>query len=734
MALPGNGSLNIRVPPPLPGPGALPIELPELPPKPATATNGMSLTEFEDGSVELSPILKGIGTQNADDNFDANLAESLVGNSSLAQDLLDGIDADERSRSGWVANYNKGLELLGINITEAASGRGRVRNISTVEHPLLLEAVVKFQSAARAELMPAEGPAKVMTAGGSDKERDELAGDLESDINNYLTNIDKGNYPDFDRGLFGLGFSGNTFRKVFVDPVRRIPVCRRVDVDDLIVSQDASDLDNALRVTQRAYMAPHLVKRYMENGTFLDVELSDAALALDSVTQKQDAISGVEKTTARPAETLRTIYSCYTDLDPERDVGGREKGADYDQLLPYKVTIDKDTRRILEVRRNWRQDDKLFVKRQRFVHYGLVPGFDFLCLGYLHLLGNQTRALRSIWRILCDAGMYSNFPGGIKARNVRTDTNEINPGPGEWVEVDPGPFDDIRQAFMPMPYKGPDAVFIQLAEIIGGDAQRLAGIPEMEVGEGRTNVPVGTVMSMIEQATQNMAAVHKRMHTAQAQELQLLLEEFVDDPEALTRFSRNPKKRVWTSEQIQNADLVPASDPNIPSQMHRMMQNMAILQLAGAAPQLYDQKAVHKRAIRSIGINDADTLFVPDQPPGANAGPPPEMIAQIVAAKQTADELQFKKDDAQRKASHELLEAQQEDKQRQLETGLQTQKIQTDLQIAQMHDKTERDSLALDALKLIHERDQGRAELAAQAFNPIPPHGTRKPRGPKRTK
>jgi hypothetical protein len=714
MDMAGNGSVNVRQGPPVVGaPGAL--ELPEIP-QTIIAPGSVTIETFEDGSIEIDeigPLINGTGTQDAD-HFNANLAGSGGGGQDIAEDLLQGIEADERSRADFTANLTKGYELLGLKIEDATNSRGSKGSISNVNHPLLLESIVLFQSRARAEMMPAEGPCKVQTIGGSTQLTDELANSLEADMNNYLTNIDKGYYPDFDRGLFSLAYSGNLFKKISKDPIRRIPVSRSIGVEDLIVSEDAADLENALRVTHRAMMAPYQVRRLMNAGMFLEIDLPPAtSMALSPVTQKQDSVIGVTTTGVRPFEQERTIFECYTDLDPVLDVGKREKGADYDQLLPYKVTLDKDTRRILEIRRNWKQDDPLFLKRQRFVHYGLIPSFNFLCLGYLHLLGNQTRALRAIWRILVDAGMFANFPGGVKAKGVRTDTNEIQPGPGEWPDVDIGPFDKFADCFFPMPYKDPSAVFIQLSEMIGNDAQRLAGIPEMEVGEGRTNTPVGTVMSMVEQSTQNMAAVHKRMHAAQAQELQLLKDQFVDDPEALTKYSRSPSKPDgWTKAALMDADLVPSSDPNIPSQMHRMMLSTALMTVAANNP-LYDQRAVHRRAWRQVGVNDIDSLMVPEGQGGTD-GIPPEMLQALAEAKQKDAELAFKKEDAQRKAAHEVLEAQQEDKQRSQEAELEQRKMMFEMQRDQVQAQMETANLLLDAKKLAQDAEQQRLDIQTQ--------------------
>lgn len=653
----------------------------------------LSVEVAEDGSVTIGPSAK---SQPADSGkFDANLAEGRDC-ADVAEYVLQGIESDIQSRSEFIQNYTKGLELLGLKIEDSTNVRGQKRNISRVNHPLLLEAIVRFQAQARAEMLPAAGPCKVSNIGGSTEAQDQLASAFETDMNYYLTQVDRGFYPDFDRGLFGLGYGGNLFKKVYRDPIRRMPTSRSVQVEDLIVSQDEADLDNALRVTHRIYMNRVVLKRMQLAKAYRDCDLGTPSFQVNPAKAKQNEILGMSNMPQRPQDAERQIYECHTDLDPEEWDLPKEKGCPEGMPLPYIVTIDESSRQVLAIRRNWKKGDPEWRKRRRFIHYGLIPSFDFLCLGFLHLLGNQTRALRAVWRILIDLGMFSSFPGGIKAKSMRTDTNEITPGPGEWVDIDLGPFDSIKDGLMPMPYKEPSPVFIQLAEIIGADAQRLGSVPEMEVGEGRTHVPVGTMMTLIEQATQTMASVHKRMHTAFADELGLLKELFSEDPSALSRLARNPARKWEVAEEFMSLNLAPASDPNVPAQASRNMQATAIVSLAGQAPPgLYDLRAVNLRALRSIGVTDAETLITPPQ---AAAAPPPDPAIEIkkqeLALRQ--QELAFKQSDSQRKAAHELVENQQQDKHKQLELGLEQARLH-------FQDKQSQRESGLEKWKFAHD-------------------------------
>lgn len=587
-----------------------------------TTSDGTTFTEMPDGAIFLGGNKP---ATNTDDSFDANLADSTDTNSlgSLAVDLLDGINADIQSRQSWVATYSKGMDLLGLKIEQPSNVRNRKRN-STVVHPLLCEAVVQFQSAARSELLPSDGPAKIRNDAEETDDSDALATAFEKDFNHFLTVTATEYYPDTDRMLFYLGYGGTTYKKVYRCPVRNRPVSEAVYLPDLIVSNDATDLENAPRITHQIQMTRSQVRRLQLSGFYRDITLmppSPLPAAADQVNQKERELQGRTPNTMRPQDLPRTIYECYCEIVPA-EYGLTEKGAPDDLPLPYRVSIDLATQAVLEVRRNWKSDDPMYMRRKRFVKFEMVPGFGFLGLGFLHLLGNSTRALTAAWRILIDAGMYANFPGGLRMKGTRQSTNEFTPGPGEFPEIDTGPATDIRQAVMPLPYKDPSAVFIQFADNIADRASRLGGAVELEVGEGRTNAPVGTVMAMIEQQTQVAAAVHKRLWTSQGEELQLLRELFKEDPEALWRYARSAARKWKAAAEFADMDLVPATDPNVPGQAHRLMVASALVMLAqtplGQAEM--DGRATLKRAVTAMGVSSNDDLFKPVSTPPQGGG------------------------------------------------------------------------------------------------------------------
>lgn len=679
------------------------VDMDELPEKPTilTSEDGTKMQEMPDGSVILGVEVGGDdddedGEESFDDNLAVDMDDTML--SSLAQDILEGIEVDIQSRRQLVETYSKGLDLLGTKIEDRSNKQTR-KSVSTLRHPILLEAVVTFQSGALGEMLPASGPMKVQVIGGDNARADDTAQAFEEDVNAYLTTGAPEYYPDMDRGLFNLGYGGTLFKKVYYCPLRRRPVSECITLVDLIVSENATNLDGAIRVTHRSKMNPGDVKRMQVNKIWRDVALQTPSPDYQPVEQKQKNLMGLSPSlSSRPKDSQYEIYECYTDLDPA-EYGLPDEDAD-GLFLPYRVTVEKDSRQILEIRRNWEEGDEQFKKLQRFVMYGLVPGFGFLCLGFLHLLGNQTRALTAAWRIMMDGGMLSNFPGGLRVKGTRQTTNELNPGPGEFVEIDTGPMDDIRKAIMALPYKDVSPVFMTFVEAVAKQVNGISGAVALQSGEGRTNVPVGTIMAQIEQQTKVMAAVHKRMHKSQAQEFVLLKKLFEEYPESLTSWVKNPARK-WTREDIEKYELIPASDPNVPSQTHRIMLATALVTLASNNPDIYDKVAIHKRALRAVGINDVDELVHQPPPPVPPQGtikptapPDPSKMAAI----------QQKEADAQRKAASSLVEAQERKAELNANLANDAANRQSQEKIAEIKEETERMRLQDESLHKHHDR------------------------------
>lgn len=616
---------------------------------------GTTQFELNDGNVVVAfgpPV-----PEERESNFEDNLADylSLQEQSQIAEKLLQGIELDNQSRSAWLENMSAGISLLGLEVKNprgaTAAAATPAEGTSTVDSPLLLEAVLRFQANARGELLPADGPVKVRNDGAGTGLSEDLAEALEKDLNHYLTKVAKEYYPDTDRMLLMLGFSGISFKKGYHDPIKQRPVIASIDAKDLIVSDAATNIDGAGRVTHRIMMRPSHLRRMQLVGAYSNVELQapDINPIPNPVDAKIDAIQGIAPPTyIEPEDQDREIYECYCEIEVpgfEHKLDGEPTGLP----LPYKVTIDRSARKILEIRRNWHEDDAFCLPRNRIIAYTFIPGLGFYGIGLLNVLGNATKAVTAAWRLLIDAGMYSNFPGFLYLKTLAKQlTNQFRIPPGGGMAID-AVGNDIRASVMALPYQPPNAVFIQLMQTISEAAQRVGGTAELQVGEGRQDAPVGTTLAMVEQATKLMSAVHKRLHQAQGQEFDMLRSLLMEDPEALWRHNKKSKVLEWLIQQsglspaseameqaeeqhrrmfllaLSNCELVPAADPNTSSQTERYMKVMAMRQMADTNPAI-DKNKVDERIFKIMGVDDAEALFVPPPPQGSQP-PSPEMMA-----------------------------------------------------------------------------------------------------------
>lgn len=599
-------------------------------------STGAVHAEQPDGSVTIS--FGKTSSEQKDTKFDDNLTDMIDEGvlNTMGDEILRGIEEDERSRTEWEDTYNRGIDLLGLKLEEPSSDVSAQGSISKVHHPLLIEAVVRYQANAGAELLPSSGPVKVRDdEPGMDIERVALSEAFEKDFNHYLTVVRKEYYPDTRRMFFAQGFCGNGFKKIYRCPIRKAPVSDYVAAKDLIVSNDAVSLSNASRVTHRTPMRHSVMKRLQLNGHFRDCDLTQPVSSPTSTDQKIAEIEGIDKRVNLPSDHPYTLYECYTEYDipgfEHMDDDGDETGLP----LPYRVTIDKDSRKILEVRRNWKEDDDDCLARQRFVKYGYIPGLGFYDYGLVHLLGQTTRALTAIERQLIDAGQFSNFPGLLLSDvGGRQETTQIRvpPGGGHVIKTGGMP---LSQVVMALPYKEPSGVLVNIAKAVEDNGRRLGGTAEVQVGEGRADVPVGTTIAMIEQSTKVEGAVHKQNHESQQQEFLLLKELFEEDPEALWKFARNPARKWQQSQEVADVELVPASDPNTPSHIHRIMKATALAQLSQQFPTLFNERAVATLLLITLGYTPSTLLNPPTQQ--APQGPPPDpakmAMAQVSAAK-----------------------------------------------------------------------------------------------------
>lgn len=682
------------------------------------AGNVLSI-EHPDGSISIrldgKPIESAASRKPTGwfDNLVDEIDEMELGR--ISEELLRGIRDDLISRNDWIEDRATGMKLLGLKIEvpslSGAADGAPVEGMSRVRHPLLLEAVLRFQANARSELLPTDGPVKIRNDDNDPSlQEDQLADALERDLNHYLTAVATEYYPDTDRMLLMLGFGGTAFKKIYFCPLRNRPVSETVDADDLIVNNGATDLKNAKRITHRTYLKPSTVKRLQILGVYKDIDLSTPkAIDYDSVQREEKATEGVAISVTNPEDRDREIYECYCELDL-KGFEHRYKGKETGLEIPYRVTIDVSSRKILSIVRNYDEDDAdLPEPRSNFVKYTFMPGFGFYDIGLLHILGNTTNAVTAAWRELLDAGMYANFPGFLFSdAGARQNTNifRVPPGGGALIKTNGMP---IQQAIMPLPYKEPSGALMQLVQNIAETGMRIGGVSEMQVGEGRPDAPVGTTLAMIEQAQKILNSVHKRMHAAQAHEFQLLADCFRENPESF--WQRNKKPALpWDQERflqaLDNCELVPQADPNTASHTQRLMKVMALKQLQQAQPGLYDPIAIDTAALQAIGWTNPEQFFAP---PEAQGKPPPELMKAQAELQMKAKELEIKGMEAQARAQKmqadtalEAQEFQANQAMHQERMGLDVSKfkVETNMQEQQMGVRTD-DAIARERLQLI---------------------------------
>lgn len=562
-----------------------------------------------------------------DDKFYENLADKVEPwvLMQISSDLEQGIESDDDSRSMWKQTRVAGYDLLGLEINtptgDVTTSSAPLEGMSTVRHPLLLEAVLRFQANAYNELLPPGGPARIRNDGDENVETDDTAAAFEKEFNSYLTTRAPEYYPDTDAALFKVGFGGCAFKKIYKCPIRRRPVSETVDPDDMIVSDDATDIQSAARVTHRIKMRPSILKRMQIIGAYRRVDLGIPYDDDDDpVSDKKHEIEGISPSNMRPEDAEYTVYECYCELDIEgfeHEQDGEKTGLP----LPYKVTMERDSGEILEIRRNWIDGDEMYMPRRPFVKYPCIRAFGFYDIGFVHILGNTTMALTAAWRLGLDAGMFANFPGFLYAADqmiAKQKTNQfrIPPGGGVGINIGDRPIGDV---VMKLPYTSPDAGFQQFLQGIQDVGERLGGTATT-ASDMNAEIPVGTMMAMIDEAGRVQSRVHAVLTHAQAEELQMLVDLFREDPEALWRGNPNPEFE-WTKELARQAlekyTLVPVAEPQTPSQTHRIMKAQGLRQASLERPELYDANVVETEYLKVLGFSNPEKYFAPPPEEGA---------------------------------------------------------------------------------------------------------------------
>jgi hypothetical protein len=548
---------------------------------------------LDDGSMEIT-IQPG---KEQDDEFNANLAEDMDEGqlTELSGDLIGEYDADINSRKDWLTTYVDGLELLGLKVEDRTEPWPGACN---VYHPLMTEALVKFQAETMMETFPAAGPVKTVIVGKQTKEKEDAAERVKDDMNYQLTDMMPEYRPEHERMLWGLGLSGNSFKKVYYDPNIERQVSMYVPAEDIVVPYGASNLETAERVTHVMRKTKNELHRLQVAGFYRDVDLGEPFLDIDEAEKKI-----AEKLGFNPTEDDRyKILEMHVNLDLEN--GDSEDGI----ALPYVITIEKGTGTILAIRRNWNPDDKLKSKRQHFVHYGYIPGFGFYCFGLIHLIGAFAKSGTMILRQLVDAGTLSNLPGGLKSRGLRIKGDDTPIAPGEWRDVDV-PSGAVRDNILPLPYKEPSQVLNSLMNQIIEEGRRFASAADMKVSDMSANSPVGTTLAILERTLKVMSAVQARIYYAMKQEFKLL--KVIIRDYTPTEYSYEPEvgNRRAKQSDYDNVDVIPVSDPNAATMSQKVVQYQAVMQMAAQSPQIYDQVELNKQMLEVLGIKNIGKLI-----------------------------------------------------------------------------------------------------------------------------
>ena len=536
------------------------------------------------------------------EDFDANLAEYMDEGEldSLGNDLVEDFGKDTMDRKDWIKTYVDGLKLLGLQYEERTEPW---QGACGVFHPMLTESVVRFQSEAMMETFPAMGPVKTQIVGAVDLLREEAAARVREDMNYQLTEVMVEYRPEHEKMLWSLPLAGSAFKKVYYDPSKGRQVAVFIPAEDIVVPYGASNLESAERVTHVMRKTENEVKKLQEAGFYLDVDLGEPTHELDDIEKQKAEEQGMS---ALNDDRFRFL-EMHVDLDLAGFEHKDKKGKDTGIALPYVVTIEKGTRKVLAIRRNWYEDDVLHTKRQHFVHYQYIPGFGFYGYGLIHLIGGYAKSATMLIRQLVDAGTLSNLPGGLKSRGLRIKGDDTPIQPGEFRDVDV-PSGSIRDNILPLPYKEPSQVLFALFQNIVQEGRAFASSGDMNVSDMSTNAPVGTTLALLERTLKVMTAVQARLHYTMKQEFRLLKtiiadytpEEYDYEPEDA---GRKAKKSDYDS-----TDVIPVSDPNAATMAQKIVQYQAVLQLAQSAPQLYNLPLLHRQMIEVLGIKNASKL------------------------------------------------------------------------------------------------------------------------------
>jgi hypothetical protein len=569
------------------------------------------ITPTEDGGVEINFDPAAFNQEQTVGHFD-NLAELLPEEvlMPLGSELFQNYEEYRSSRQDWETSYTDGLDLLGFKYERRTEP---FRGASGATHPVLAEAVTQFQALAYKELLPADGPVRTQVVGLNDRQKEDQANRVKDFMNYQIMDVMKEYEPEFDQMLFYLPLAGSTFKKVYYDSLLERAVSKFVPADDLIVPYSATSLDDADAVMHVIKTTENDLRKQQVNGFYRDVELSPSMDNVDDeLKRKERELEGIRK---EKNNDIFTLIECHVNLDLEgfedRDPNGEMTGI----KLPYIVTIEEGSREILSIRRNFNVGDPKKQKIQYFVHFKFLPGLGFYGFGLIHMIGGLSRTATSALRQLLDAGTLSNLPSGFKQRGIRVRDDAQPIQPGEFRDVD-APGGNLRDAFMPLPFKEPSQTLLQLMGVVVQAGQRFASIADIQIGDGNQQAAVGTTVALLERGSRTMSAIHKRLYASMKQEFKLLSRIFgLYLPPEYPYDVVGGQRTIKQSDFDDRVDIVPVADPNIFSQTQRISLAQTQLQLAQSNPQIHNLYEAYRKMYEALGVRDIDKILNVPEPP-----------------------------------------------------------------------------------------------------------------------
>jgi len=571
------------------------------------------ITENEDGSVDVNFDPGGVSPEGGEDHF-GNLADLLPDSilDPLGSELYANYTDYKESRREWERTYTKGLDLLGFQFEQRTRP---FQGASSATHPVLAEAITQFQAQAYKELLPADGPVRCQVLGRPSREKQDQSMRVKNFMNYQLMDVMKEFEPEFDQMLFYLPLAGSTFKKVYYDDLLGRAVSKFVPADDLVVPYSATSLEDTEAICHVLKISENDLRKQQVSGFYRDIELGKPYYEETELKKKERELEGTRASGYQRNNPIYTLIECHVNLDLEGFEDRGQDGIPTGIKIPYIVTIDNGTRKVLSIRRNYRIDDPKKSKIEYFVHFKFLPGLGFYGFGLIHMIGGLTRAATSALRQLIDAGTLSNLPSGFKQRGIRVRDDAQSLQPGEWRDVD-APGGNLKDAFMNLPYKEPSPTLLQLMGICVDAGQRFASIADMQVGDGNQQAAVGTTVALLERGSRVMSAIHKRLYAAMKQEFVLLSNVFSTYlPPVYPYDVVGGEREIKQTDFDEKIDILPVADPNIFSMTQRIATAQTELQLAQSNPQMHNLYEAYRDMYEAMGVKNIDQVLPPPPPP-----------------------------------------------------------------------------------------------------------------------